>query len=315
MGVMSEVTVEMFMNDYEQVRTPDFASIASHVNYAKGAERSMAQFAEATGIGASTLSRIVNGRSTKPLSKEVIVKIYEARANPESVMLLDMLARANGMFPREFAERIKSHDNIAARRNDEINREHMMKNSLIASVVSSGMPIAQVINQPVYRTSCNNIPAYLPRRRGDFVLELPPENNNPHVSYSWTFFLFPYIQEEVDEQRQLPFKRRLYSIIERISGWLLMDAWELDIVKGDKFSFCFLDEELFQGFVDTLQIAKLKTEMTAILINPTNYTVEKEVWLPGNYEQLTQISVFQVAMPEDDYIDDDEDNNDTEDFE
>ena len=73
MAVVPEVTIDEFMNDYEQIRTPDFARIASYVNHAKGSERNMAQFAEATGIGASTLSRIVNGRSTKPLSKEVIV--------------------------------------------------------------------------------------------------------------------------------------------------------------------------------------------------------------------------------------------------
>ena len=258
---------------------------------------------EATGIGASTLSRIVNGRSTKPLSKEVIVKIYEARADQDSVHLLDFLARANGMFPKEFAERVKTRDQFAAKRNEEISREHMMKNALIAGAVSHGIPVAQVVNRPIYRESISK--TYIPRRRGDFVLELAPTDNNVRERYSWTFFLYSHIHDELDDERHLPVKRIVYNIIERASGWFLMDAWGIDIVKGDKFSFCFVDEAIFQEFVDTLQEAKLRTEMTAILMNPTSYTVEREVWLPGQYDRLTETSVFLTPAPttsdEDDY--------------
>ena len=314
MAIEPVVTVEVFLNEYEQIRTPDFARIGDYVNIAKGRERSMAQFAEATGIGASTLSRIVNGRSTKPLSKEVIVKIYEARADQESAHLLDLLARANGMFPKEFAERVKTRDHYAAKRNEEISREHMMKNALIAGAVSSGVSISQVISRPIYRTSiCKT---FIPRRRGDFVLELAPIDNNVRERYSWTFFLYSHIHDELDDDRHLSVKQIVYNIIERISGWFLMDAWDSDIVKGDKFSFCFVDEAIFQEFIDTLQEAKLRTEMTAILMNPTNFTVEREVWLPGQYKRLTEDSVFLTPAPinsnEDDYYayehDDTEDN-------
>ena len=307
MAVVPEVTVEIFMNDYEQIRTPDFARIASYVNHAKGKDRNMAQFAEATGIGASTLSRIVNGRSTKPLSKEVIVKIYEARADLDAVHLLDMLARANGMFPKDFAERVKSKDAFAAKRNEEINREHMMKNALIAGIVSSGMSIAQVVNQPLYRSSV--VPAYIPRKRGDFVIELPPREDNPQIGYSWTFFLYPHVHDEVDDERHLSVKQLVYNILQRANGWFVMDAWDIDIVKGDKFSFCFVDEAIFNLFVESLQVAKLKTEMTAILMNPANYTVEKEVWLPGSYSRLYDDDIFRAPSMGEDFIytDDEED--------
>ena len=307
MAVVSEVTIEVFMNEYEQIRTPDFARIASYVNHAKGKDRNMAQFAEATGIGASTLSRIVNGRSTKPLSKEVIVKIYEARADEEAVYLLDMLARANGMFPREFAERVKTQDAFAAKRNEEISREHMMKNALIAGIVTSGMPIAQVVNQPLYRDSV--VPAYIPLKRGDFVIELPLKEDNPKIGYSWTFFLYPHVHDELDGERHLSVKQLVYKILQRANGWFVMDAWDIDIIKGDKFSFCFLDEAIFNLFVESLQVAKLKTEMTAILMNPTSYTVEKEVWLPGDYSRLYDDNIFLNNMPGQDSIYDDEEDN------
>lgn len=310
MAVVPEVTIEVFMNEYEQIRTPDFARIASYVNHAKGKDRNMAQFAEATGIGASTLSRIVNGRSTKPLSKEVIVKIYEARADEEAVHLLDMLARANGMFPRDFAERVKTKDAYAAKRNEEINREHMMKNALIAGIVSSGMAIGQVINQPYYR--CPEVPAYIPHKRGDFVIQMPPSTDDPSIAYSWTFFLYPHIHDELDDERHLSLKQVVYNILQKANGWFVMDAWDVDIVKGDKFSFCFVDEAIFNLFVESLQVAKLKTEMTAILMNPTNYTVIKEVWLPGSYPRLYEENIFHTPVPGEGFIYNDDDEEDTE---
>ena len=311
MAVAKPITIEEFMNDYEQIRTPDFARIADYVNYAKGNEKNMAQFADATGIGASTLSRIVNGRSTKPLSKETIVKIYEARADRDAVMLLDMLARANGMFPREFAERVKVRDRYEAKRNEEINREHMMKNALIANIVSSGMPIAQVINSPHYR--CPEVPLYIPRKRGDFVLQFPPSAEDPKVAYSWTFFLFPHIHDELDDERHLSLPGLVKNIIERTSGWFVMDAWDIDVVIGDKFSFCFVDEEIFNLFFKTLQVAKLKTEMTVMLLNQTTYAVEKEVWLPGTYSKLYEEDLFIKNTPNNGFVSDD--NDDEEDDE
>jgi len=73
-----------------------------------------------------------------------------------------------------------------------------------------------------------------------------------------------------------------------------MDAWSLEYVKKDKFSFCFVDEELFQAFVDAMQVAKLHTEMTAILMDTENYTVLREVWLPGDYDRISEESIFRA---------------------
>ena len=307
MAEINAVTIEEFRDEYEQVRTPDFAAIASYVNMAKGPERSMAQFAEVTGIGASTLSRIVNGRSAKPLSKENIIKIYECRATQEDTFLLDTLARANGMFPKEYADRVKARDRFAARRNEEISRERMMKTALIAGIVGCGMPVSEVVNTPLYRSSV--CPAYLPRRRGDFVLMLGADENDPGIKKTWTFFLFPTIFDEAEVERHRSVRSIVRDIIDRLNGWFVLDAWDSDFLRGDKFSFAFIDEGIFQEFVDALQSAKLHTEMTAILMNPTDYTVEKEVWLPGQYEQLTNISVFQVPMPGEGFIYNDEEDS------
>lgn len=296
MAVAQELTIEEFMSDYEQVRTPDFARIAECVNYAKGPERNMAQFADATGIGASTLSRIVNQISSKPLSKEIIVKIYEARANKDAVMLLDSLARANGMFPKDYAERVRSDDQFAARRNEMINRERMMKNSLIGGVVACGMPVKQVVNTPLLCKD-SQLPLLFPRRRGDFILDLDSESNTSSVK-NWTFFLYPhYTHCDNEEGYRRNAKRDASRTLESISPWLLLDAWMPEALDASKFSFVFLDLFVFEEFVNAMQHAKLHTEMTAILLDVDNYSVVKEVWLPGSYNQLSNISIFEVPAP------------------
>lgn len=306
MAELNALTVERFMNEYEQIRTPDFAAIASYLNRAKGAERSMAQFAEAAQISASTLSRIVNGRSAKPLSKEAIVKIFESRASSEDEYLLEFLARANGMFPKEYVERVKTRNIYAARRNEEINREHLMKNALIAGVVASGGPVTRVVNTPIYRSDV--VPALYPRRRGNFVLELAPSINNP-APCAWSFFLYPMILDELDRERHRTARSVVRDIIDRVSGWFLLDAWGDESMKGDKFSFVFLEENIFNEFVETLQVARLNMEMTAILMDPNDYRVLREVWLPGQYTQMTNISIFELPIPMayDDYYEDADD--------
>ncbi len=309
MPIIQPITVETFRNEYEQIRTPDFAAIANYVNRAKGQERSMAQFAEDTQIGASSLSRIVNRKNTKPLSKDIIIKIFENRADMDDMFLLDYIARANGMFPKDFAERVKASDHFAAKRNEEINRERMMKNSLIAGVAACGIPVSQVVNTPFYCT--RSVPAYFPRQRGDFVLELATETTSD-IKQTWTFFLFPHIHDKTDDERNLSVRRIVRNIFDRINGWFVLDAWGSPIMIEDKFSFAFVDEDIFQEFVDALQDAKLHTEMTALLMDSNSFSVLKEVWLPGNYKQLTNTSVFDASSPTEEFIYDEENMEDFE---
>ena len=273
--------------------------------------RTMAQFADITQIGASTLSRIVNSKSTKPLSKENIIRIYECRANPDDVHLLDFLARANGMFPKDFAERVKSNDRYAGKRNEIINRERMMKNALVAGVASCAS-IKQVINSPRLCNGCDQVPTLYPRKCGDFILDLNTESNLSAVK-SWSFFIDADLLEETDEERMIQnAKREVRHIIGNISGLFLIDAWTPEVLKGTKYSFVFLDEMVFNEFKDALKEAKLHTEISVILLDKTTYSFISEAWLPGNYEQFTNISVFEVPAPSSDeydenYYDDEED--------
>jgi len=293
------------LRTYQQIRTPDMADLANYVNKAKGPERSMAQFAEDTKIGASTLSRIVNGKITKPLSKEVIIKIFECRANKEDEYLLDALARANGLHSPDYAVRVQTENRIAAKRNMELSRANMMKNALVAGVVACGMSVDGIINDKIVRVD-HDIPGVFPRHRGDFTIKLRAEEIISSIR-EWSFFLYPQLMDEEVNQRSDRFMVRM--LLERITPWFLLDAWYPDELHGHKFSFVFVDEKLFESFIEAVRPAKVNNEMTVLLMDRYTFEVQEEVWIPGNYDQLTNISVFEMPMPINNYAynDDEED--------
>lgn len=282
------------VREYQQVRTPDYAALASYVNRAKGPDRTMAQFADDTGIGASTLSRIVNHNIKKPLSVDMIIKIFEKRFNPEDDHLLDLMARANGLFPKGYAEKSRERDSLYARRNEAINRERMMKNALIADVLASGAPVEQVYSEAAIRNmNCHTL---VTLRRGNFMLQLGSRSNNSPIR-NWEFFLFTDIIDEIDRVPCIHPRYRIQRIMERLSPIFLTDAWTPENLHGYKLSFAFLDIKLFEAFKEQVQPARLHNEMTILLLDPNSYSVISEVWISGDYGQLTNISIFEALPP------------------
>lgn len=284
------MTVEE-IRSYKQIRTPDYSLLANLVSRAKGPDRTMAQFAEVTGIGASTLSRLVNHNIKKPLALDVIIKIYECRADEEDTYLLDSLARANGFYPADYAQRVKDHDSMAARRNEQLNREHQMKNALIAGVAAAGCGIA-VVDRPIMRTE--NLPAIYPSRLGDFILRLS-EDTTLGTTRNWSFITFTQIVEDTDNRFDAKYYAR--RAFQNCSELLLLDAWKPEALQGYKISFAFVDKDILGEFWNAVSIAKVHTEMSLILIDPTNYRVLDEIWVPGDYNPMTNISVFRVPAP------------------
>lgn len=302
------MTVDEIRN-YKQIRTPDYSLLASLVSQAKGSERTMAQFSEATGIGASTLSRLVNHNIKNPLSLDVIIKIYENRADEEDHFLLDSLVRANGFYPPDYAQRVKDHDSAASKRNVLINREYQMKNALIAGVAAAGCGIT-VVERPTLREE--NLPSIYTSYMGDFVLKLSADTMLSPIR-NWSFILFPQIVDETERRFNAKFyARRTFESSSRI---FFLDAWKPEALQGYKISFAFVDKDILGEFWNAVSVAKVHTEMSLILIDPTSYRVLDELWIPGDYNPMTNISVFQVPAPVEEEINEDTDDFYTEDSE
>lgn len=294
MVITKPVTIDE-IREYQLIRTPDIPAVATYVNMAKGAERTMAQFADETQISASTLSRIVNRKIKESLSISVIISIYEHRADKDDEFLLDRLARANGFLPKSFVERSQTDDTIFFRRNEEINRKRMMKNALVAGVADCGLGIKRVINTPRI-CPYSNLPELYPPIQGDFVLDIDTEINSSSIK-SWCFFLNCKRIDENDNADNTSAKRDAKFFVDKMAIWFLLDSWDTENMKNTKYSFAFVDKQIFAEFVELLHIAKLHNEMTAILLDPSDYSITDEVWIPGEYEQLSHISVFEVPCP------------------
>lgn len=287
------------LRSYRQVRTPDYAALANCVSRAKGEKRTMAQFAEDTGIGASTLSRIANMKIQKPLSVDVLVALYENRSEQEDTYLLDALARANGLASPEHIEKINTRYRSYGRRNEEINRANLMKNAILAGVLAAGVPIKKVFDGRVMSSveQDHGMPRHLVGRTCDFFMAL---GENQSAINAWKVYLYPNrVEEEDDYTTRRSLNMELHWLINSIATLFLRDAWNPESLANVKTSFAFLDEKLFGAFVETLRCAKVNNEMSILLLDPMNgYKVIEEIWIPGEYRSLSNISVFEMPVPD-----------------
>ena len=91
------------LSEFERVSKPDIPLFAELTNQAKG-DRSVTEFAECCGVNASTMSRIINGRFSSPVSDELVVAIA-ANADPRSRVSFEALLEAHGLkMPKKTRE-------------------------------------------------------------------------------------------------------------------------------------------------------------------------------------------------------------------
>lgn len=82
--------------NYVRVCPPNKERLAELTLKAKGEKRSLNEFASACGVSASTLSRVINQKTTKPNSDDLIAAIAE-NADPDSGVTLQDLIEAHGL--------------------------------------------------------------------------------------------------------------------------------------------------------------------------------------------------------------------------
>ena len=95
-GLPLNIIYRNLATQYSRIKPPDKDMLAEYVVRAKGPERSMRQFAEEIGVNASTLSRIVNKKTVRANSDNLIADIA-AYADKNSGITFEMLMRAHGM--------------------------------------------------------------------------------------------------------------------------------------------------------------------------------------------------------------------------
>ena len=96
------------LSEFERVSDPDIKQLAELVNRAKGS-RTVTEFANKCGVNASTMSRIINGKLSSPISDELLVAIA-ANADQESGVTFEALLKAHGVKLPETTSFTVAHD-------------------------------------------------------------------------------------------------------------------------------------------------------------------------------------------------------------
>lgn len=246
---MSENKVE----DYVPVRAPIKPMMTRIINDMKGEDRTMADFAFATGVSTSMLSRIVNGNYTKPISTDILQKIA-SNAAPECALGLKDLLEANGMMTKEAANHF---DRFELQQQMMINRRRRDKD--MRDVITNELFIRGIAIKKVDVHGKERFLTIFGCFGCDLTITLPDQPN-----LTWFFDFVLGVRDEDDYRKSKFYVRR---IIDRYAAVFLQDAWEPESTKDDKFSIVFADKTYFEQFIDALRIAKFNNRVSAILID------------------------------------------------
>ncbi len=268
--------------EYVEAYVPDKVQLAAYVNLAKGSERTMAQFANACGVSASTLSRIVNHKITKPLSVELVQAIVKNASDKERVDY-ESVMRANGMLPKDRQEQ----RNPAGSKFMEHSESRMklgvtVKNAIVDELYARGHMLQFFQRLPV-----DELPKSRFRltRYSTFAIHI--QGYDPRY---WNFVVnsmrFRSDDEELSEDKKMFIRRTM----DRYAPVFLQDAWDPESMRDIKTTFVCVDSEAFALLKDLLGHARVNTYMSIILVDTEKQEVVTEFSIPRkDGKELTSI--------------------------
>lgn len=260
--------VKTLESDYVWVTEPDKEEVSSLVLKAKGDGRTMKEFAEATGISAPTLSRIVTGKMNKPLSLEAIVAIVN-QSESNTLKTMVQLARACGYVSRSQHKLMKETVKLNSTRNEVyIQVKKNMFAIIIAELFTRGLTAAPEnfdYDEGQLLIVTEKTMNY------DFAFETNGENEN----YTWIFFSFPQSTEDF-KISNMSSENIARNILRDLSTVFLTDAWTPEQYKGFKISFCFVDKEIYNHFCYLVSNGVLNNRFSAILLDLDKSTLIEE---------------------------------------
>lgn len=269
--------LELITNDLVQVTEPDPDELAEAVKKAVGTTP-LREFGAKAGQSASTLSRLMNGKLTKPLTAETLLNIAASSNIEDTASLLRELARANGMMSRSEQQALRQHMSLRRER-DEFHgsMKRVMSTVILARLAERGVSLREegdgrtldVAGGFIKNVSEDGI-------RYDFKLDV----DSAASKYTWVLWAFPQAEEDYSDGSFNP--RRLSNLLMReLSPVFLADQWTPTLYEGAKLSFCFVDWQLFECFCHLLSGARLNNRFSAILIDQDALSIKEERVFPS----------------------------------
>lgn len=295
------------MNDagpFFQLTAPDKMKLAELLLKAKGPSRTMADFAQLTGISTSTLSRIANGKLTKPLNHKLLRTVYDCSDSAANFSFNELLL-ANGTVEKEAYEKGRAMTQRLFSREEAVTLERHAKNAVVNALLARGARIQSVMNasEPDRQDAPFGICLYYDF---SFYIADAPEP-------LWFF--------EVIANGRMPV--RAGDAFRKAARVFLLDAWQPEFFSGKKYSFIFFRRRTFEHFVMTYRGAPIHAAVSAILVDPAAEEVIEESWLSECAEDNGILSRPVIADDgradtgsdgdnDDDWTDDDDNSDDND---
>ena len=259
--------IQILKDDFVLVSDPDAEEVASIVMNAKGEERTMKEFAEATGISAPTLSRIVNGKISKPMSVENMLRIIDKSVEESSANFF-ALVRANGYISKSEQKAIRDRQHVRkARQGLQVTVKGLMSLIIKAAFVDRGCATDVTVlgdNPGGLESMFEHAPKY------DFNLKTQYEDDK----YDWVFYLLPYSSEDYVTER-FSVDKLGCQILRELSPIFMTDAWKPELYSDTKITFALIDRDLYKIFYGYLSQAKFNNRFSICLLNTDTGKVEE----------------------------------------
>lgn len=271
---------------YRRVREPDKDKLADIVVRAKGKNRSLTEFAKTCGVSPSTISRIINKKTIKANSNDLIAAIAE-NADPAGGVTLSELLDAHGLQsisenPENFVKESKLnylqlaylHQNYGADATDEngnVIKESALEKSarwiIQNELLMRGYNVSLKFREDIVSLSTV-------RYISDFTIETNALEMNGILE--WAF--------DVHRSGIRPIMQKL--------SWVFGAAY-LDGLKtrGIKVSLITVDIEEFKAVKERFQNIKIKDCISVILIDNFNRCILEEFQIPMQ-EEKSPIYIF-----------------------
>jgi len=304
--------LELIKNDLVQVTDPDPDELAEVVKKLIGSTP-LREFGARIGVSAATLSRIINGKISKPLPVNTLFSIVLNTDNDsdETGTLFWQLARANGMMSQAEQRSIRQYIGLSKKRAKiHANIKKMMSMTLIAGLAVRGVSINGEGDGEEYIADGGYIKNVTEMGlRYDFRFYVDTTDSK----YTWVLWAFPQSEEDYSDGSFDP--RSLASkLLRELSPVFLADSWIPDLYNEMKLSFCFVDRQLFECFCNLVADAKLNNRYSAILVDIDEIDIKEErVFISAIYPDSkslfdmpritnTTIADFEEGLSEDDFL-------------
>lgn len=269
------------LSEYVRISTPDKDRLAELVVRAKGPELSMSQFAKKCEVNPSTLSRIVNKKTTGKNSDALIFNIAE-NADPNSGVTFEMLMSAHGMKKRNLNGKVDTEEYRAFEKN--------AADLVLSEIMKRGYKVQVPMTPQVY-----NALNYHYKPDWEIATDAVTSDN---TMGQWLFEFWTMLGTEQQAIRKQTIKLRQKLL-------MVLGLYYMDEVKADKLSFVVFNRKFYKLLKDTLEGICVKPWITIMLFDMEQAQfIEEFTFLSP--DGSVRDSNMKISMNEecDDYTDD-----------